>query len=101
MLAELLLAGVRVGPAESQVCPDHYHFTIYNLIIILSYHTWEWHNDDDDYDDQQNYDEVLKAKCCPWKTRLYLAKSFYDVFCQFDHDNHGYRDNDDYDGVHD
>ena len=39
-------------------------------------------DDDDDYinDDKQNHDEVLKAKRCPCKTRLYSAKSFYELF---------------------
>ena len=47
-----------------------------------SFHSWVWDNDDDDHinDDEQNYDEVLKAKCCPCKTRLYSAKSFYELF---------------------
>ena len=58
-------------------------------------HSWEWDDhdddeddndndddDDDDYinDDKQNHDEVLKAKRCPCKTRLYSAKSFYELF---------------------
>ena len=93
-----------MGPAESQVCHDHYHFTICKAtFIIILCREWDDDDDDDDdiNDDQQNYDEVLKAKCCPWKTQLYSAKSFYDVFRQFDHDNHGHRDKDDYDGVHD